>query len=255
MHCAPCRHRRAGAGVICFLLALGGASAQSAPGAPDGLAAVGRVHSLHVTWKPPATDGGSPVTSYVLRYISSAASDKSAENWTVVENLPVSANPEYTITGLIDEHAYDLEVRAVNAGGKGAWAAIDSQETLDNPATQEAVQAGSTSAALVRAGRVVPAIAPARPLRPPWLAVTALTFLDGTGGAITVADSSDSGSSHSLSISVAGPSASGHTHSGWLPAAHAGWCSGRRRPKPVSAAAVAIPCAMYRCPSLTSGGL
>ena len=128
----------AAAGLICFLLALGEASAQSAPGAPDGLAAVGRVHSLHVTWKPPATDGGSPVTSYVLRYISSAASDKSAENWTVVENLPVSANPAYTITGLIDEHAYDLEVRAVNAGGRGAWAAIDSQETLDNPATQEA---------------------------------------------------------------------------------------------------------------------
>ena len=126
----------AAAGVICFLLALGEASAQSAPGAPDGLAAVGRVHSLHVTWKPPATDGGSPVTSYVLRYISSAARDKSAENWTVVENLPVSANPEYTITGLIDEHAYDLEVRAVNASGEGAWAAITSQETLDNPGSQ-----------------------------------------------------------------------------------------------------------------------
>ena len=126
----------AAAGVICFLLALGEASAQSAPGAPDGLAAVGRVHALHVTWKPPATDGGSPVTSYVLRYISSAARDKSAENWTVVENLPVSANPEYTITGLIDEHAYDLEVRAVNASGEGAWAAITSQETLDNPGSQ-----------------------------------------------------------------------------------------------------------------------
>ena len=126
----------AAAGVVCFLFALGEASAQSAPGAPDGLAAVGRVHSLHVTWKPPATDGGSPVTSYVLRYISSAARDKSAENWTVVENLPVSANPAYTITGLIDEHAYDLEVRAVNAGGEGAWAAITSQETLDNPGSQ-----------------------------------------------------------------------------------------------------------------------
>ena len=78
--------------------------------------------ALTVSWTLPANTGVSTITRYDLRHIRSDASDKSDANWTVV----AAGNPDpltYTLGSLRPATQYDVQVRAVNAEGVGAWSA------------------------------------------------------------------------------------------------------------------------------------
>ena len=79
--------------------------------------------SLTVTWTVPLNPGTSDITAYDLRYIDNGAADKSDANWTVLEDIWTtgSGSLQYTLTGLTDGTRYDVQVRAVNSGGDGAW--------------------------------------------------------------------------------------------------------------------------------------
>ena len=79
--------------------------------------------SLTVTWTVPINTGTSDITAYDLRYIDNGAADKSDANWTVLEDVWTTGTGslQYTLTGLTDGTQYDLQVRAVNSGGDGAW--------------------------------------------------------------------------------------------------------------------------------------
>ena len=79
--------------------------------------------SLTVTWTVPINPGTSDITAYDLRYIDNGAADKSDANWTVLEDIWTtgSGSLQYTLTGLTDGTRYDVQVRAVNSGGDGAW--------------------------------------------------------------------------------------------------------------------------------------
>jgi Fibronectin type III domain/Pentapeptide repeats (8 copies) len=75
------------------------------PGAPTGVTALGVEGRATISWTAPVSDGGSPITGYVL---------------TVrMEGCSTTGTTSCTVTGLTDGHAYAATVRAVNAIGQG----------------------------------------------------------------------------------------------------------------------------------------
>jgi hypothetical protein len=75
------------------------------PGAPTGLTALGVEGGATFSWTAPASDGGSPITGYVVTVQRASCSTTGATTCTV--------------TGLTDGRAYSAKVRAVNAVGQG----------------------------------------------------------------------------------------------------------------------------------------
>ena len=99
------------------------ATPRTTPGAPAIDAVTGAGGSLTVGWGEPGSDGGDGITSYDLRYITTGADETLAANWTVKLGVRSSGDPdrEYDITGLDSGTQYDVQVRAVNGAGAGAW--------------------------------------------------------------------------------------------------------------------------------------
>ena len=98
----------------------------SLPGVPNDLMTEGNgLPGIDLSWNAPASDGGSAITAYDLRYIETADDETVDANWTVVEDVWTTGGGalEYTLTGLTADTQYDLQVRAVNAVGDGPWSA------------------------------------------------------------------------------------------------------------------------------------
>ena len=98
----------AGLALLCLVLALGYASAQSPPAAPTIDSVSSGDTTLTLAWTAPA--GATGITAYDVRHIETSA-DETA-NWTVVDDT--SGALEYTITGLTNGTEYDVQVRAVD---------------------------------------------------------------------------------------------------------------------------------------------
>ena len=64
-------------------------------------------------------DGGSAITHYDLRYIRGDRDDTVDANWTLLEGA--TRTRVYEITGLTNGITYHVQVRAVNALGRGPW--------------------------------------------------------------------------------------------------------------------------------------
>ena len=95
----------------------------SSPKAPTIGTVTPGLASLAVSWSAPLSDDSSAITSYDLRYIETAADETRDSNWTLLEDVWTtgSGDFQYTLTGLTGGSSYDLQVRAVNAGGDGPW--------------------------------------------------------------------------------------------------------------------------------------
>ena len=89
--------------------------------------------SLAVAWTAPVPTTGSEVTAYDLRHIQSDADKTVESNWTVVEEVWTAGagDLEYAVTGLTGGTGYDVQLRAINEWGAGAWSAAASA-TLQN---------------------------------------------------------------------------------------------------------------------------
>ena len=81
--------------------------------------------TLAISWTAPSSDGGSAITAYDLRYIETSADETTDTNWTVVDDVWITGGGSlrHTLAGLTGATQYDLQVRAVNAGGDGPWSA------------------------------------------------------------------------------------------------------------------------------------
>jgi predicted phage tail protein len=82
------------------------------PGAPTGLAAVPGNGQVTLSWAAPASDGGSPVTGYIIYQGTSPG----GETGTPVNGSPVTAT-SHTVTGLTNGTTYYFKVVAINAAG------------------------------------------------------------------------------------------------------------------------------------------
>ena len=135
----------AGLALLCLVLALGYASAQTPPAAP----AIDSVSSgdttLTVTWTAPVGETG--ITAYDVRHIETSEDEIDDANWTVGDNAWTSGTLLYTITGLTNGTEYDVQVRAVDVGDvDGAWSATTGATPEDhggNLAMATSVTAGA----------------------------------------------------------------------------------------------------------------
>lgn len=88
------------------------AAAKAAPTAPSA-PRIGKPNAgpaaARVRWSAPTLDGGSPVTSYVV---------KAYRGWTLVKTVTVSANArEVVVRGLVNGRAHTFLVQATNSAG------------------------------------------------------------------------------------------------------------------------------------------
>ena len=97
------------------------ARAQTEPGAPRYLQIKPGDGKVTLHWKPPASDGGAPITGYEYRYKSTGNNYPAA--WTVVpdESLTVGhgLGAYHIHPGLMNGTAYTFQVHAVNSEGSG----------------------------------------------------------------------------------------------------------------------------------------
>ena len=100
--------------------------------------------SLTVGWVAPQLTGGSRVTAYDLRHISASADETVDSNWTVLEDVWTAGSGgglEYTISGLLRDIQYDIQIRAVNEVGAGRWS-----KSFNATTTQSLCSTGSAVA-------------------------------------------------------------------------------------------------------------
>ena len=90
------------------------AVAATAPSAPTGVGAVPATGQLTINWTVPTSDGGSPLSDYLVEY----SIDNT--NWTVVAHTPSTAT-SLVATGLTDGTPYFLRVAAINAIGTSSY--------------------------------------------------------------------------------------------------------------------------------------
>ena len=112
-----------------------------APGAPATPAvATGSVSSVTVTWTAPS-NAGPAITDYDLQYRIGDSGNFTAGPQDV-------AGTSATITGLVEDTEYEVQVRATNAEGTGGWSdppgsgstALDAAPTFTSSATFDAAE-------------------------------------------------------------------------------------------------------------------
>ena len=86
--------------------------------------------TLAVVWTAPTDNGGGAATAYDVQYIETSEDETVESNWTVRDNAWRSGDLRYTVTGLTNATQYDVQVRAVNSAGDGAWSGTETGTPL-----------------------------------------------------------------------------------------------------------------------------
>ena len=81
---------------------------------------------MHLQWTEPHTDGGSPITTYVVE-----KRDRFGARWTPVTRADIT-EPSITVTGLVEGQEYEFHVAAQNKAGVGKFSE-PSRATLAKP--------------------------------------------------------------------------------------------------------------------------
>ena len=101
-----------------------------APSAPSILSITRGDRTLAVVWTAPADTGGGVITAYDVRYIETSEDETMESNWTVRDNAWRSGDLRYVISNLTNTTEYDIQVRAVNSAGDGAWSGTETGTPL-----------------------------------------------------------------------------------------------------------------------------
>ncbi|MDE0652235.1 MAG: fibronectin type III domain-containing protein [bacterium] len=106
-------------------------TAPPAPPAPS--VSTASTTSLRVAWRAPLSDGGRAITDYDVRWKERFQADT---EWTEIADTTASTARHTTVTGLSAGKTYDVQVRAQNAVGNGAWSASARGTTWAVPAVR-----------------------------------------------------------------------------------------------------------------------
>ena len=110
------------------------ATPRTMPDAPNAPTLTAGDTLISVSWMAPANTGGSEISAYDLRYILSSEQDKTSDsNWTETLNAWTAGDLTADITGLTNGDEYDVQVRAVNVEGYGAWSVSATAEPFGVP--------------------------------------------------------------------------------------------------------------------------
>ena len=179
------------------------------PGAPTGVTGTAGDQRVTLSWTAPATNGGSPVTGYVLTpYVGSAAQT------ALIKTVPVTSTTGVDVTGLTNGTTYTFTVAAINSVGTGPEsAASGALKPLGNPGAPSALTgtAGDkqvilswtapidTGGSAVTRYEIVPSIASQQQQPPPITTPTSATsyavkdLTNGTTYTFTVAAITEKG--------------------------------------------------------------
>ena len=118
-----------------------------APGTPMVSAVSNRGDRLSVSWTAPTDNRGSAVTDYDLRYYQGSADPTDPADWIeegeTGGHTHTGTGRTATVTGLVQNTAYRVQVRGRNANGAGAWSASASATTASWPAGTSVSLAGN----------------------------------------------------------------------------------------------------------------
>ena len=89
------------------------ATPAAAPGVPREMMIEPGNQKLTVTWQPPAANGGSPVTGYLVQW------KDTGEEFSDTERRATVTDPRHQIPSLDNGSTYTVQVRAVNLAGTG----------------------------------------------------------------------------------------------------------------------------------------
>ena len=105
------------------------------PGAPAAPVLINAdANALSVRWAPPSSDGGAAITSYQVQFRTSRLAGPPvvpAGNWQGLTGIEPDQIGSYRISNLRGLTSYDVQVRAVNSDGDGAWSASLVTSTLE----------------------------------------------------------------------------------------------------------------------------
>ena len=111
----------------------------SRPGAPGAPTLTVGNESLAASWRPPADDGGSPITGYRVKHRLGGFSISSQSSWTTTDWLDDDQR-SHKISSLTNGKTYEVRVQARNALGESDW----SNPTAGMPRTVPATPAAPT---------------------------------------------------------------------------------------------------------------
>ena len=112
-------------------------SSATVPGAPQDLTATAGDTTVSLAWSPPTSNGGSPITNYLIYR------GTTSDGETLVQTLPVVL--AYTDSGLTNGQPYFYKVTAKNAVGQGPR----SNEATATPAAGQTVPSAPRSLSAV----------------------------------------------------------------------------------------------------------
>ena len=84
------------------------------PGRPDAPEPEMAKDSAKLTWKPPESDGGAPITNYIIEMRRCGD-----VKWVVCNKTEKVPGLEFTVTGLVEETDYEFRITAENKAGPG----------------------------------------------------------------------------------------------------------------------------------------
>ena len=105
--------------------------------------------TVKIIWSAPASDGGSPITGYVVRpYLASTAQP--------VRTFPSPATTQ-TVNGLNTGRTYSFEIAAVNAVGTGPYSAKTLPVVVGSPGQPQSVKVRKTASGSLQVTYAAPA--------------------------------------------------------------------------------------------------
>jgi hypothetical protein len=113
------------------------------PGLPTGVTAAAGSQQALVSWSPPSSNGGTPITGYDVEYSANGGS-----SWTSASTaFHTSAATTETVSGLANGTAYVFRVAAINAIGTGGYSAASASATPAPSTTAPGAPTGVTASA------------------------------------------------------------------------------------------------------------